>query len=138
MAEDAQSGEDPRRSADIAPEELPDEVRSAALRALERKALDVCVLDLRGLTSATDFFVLATGRSRQHVESIAEHVLDAARSEGNRPGHLEGMRDRRWVLIDHITHVVHVFHRSLREFYQLERLWGDAPVIRFEDAPSHP
>ncbi len=110
--------------------------RAAAL-ALERKAQDVVSLDLRGISSATDFFLLATGTSDIQVKAIAEHVMDELREEGVRPSHVEGLEGGRWVLIDYIDLVVHVFHTSTREFYQLEDLWGDAPRREFEDtAPS--
>ena len=86
------------------------------------------VLDLRRLSDATDYFVIATGTSDTHVRALAERVLDACRLEGRRPHHVEGMAAGRWVLIDFVDFVVHVFHPSLREFYQLERLWADAPA----------
>ncbi len=86
------------------------------------------VLDLRQLSDATDYFVIATGSSDTHVRALAEQVLEACRREGRRPHHVEGLTSGRWVLIDFIDFVVHVFHPSLREFYQLERLWADAPA----------
>ncbi len=113
---------------------MPPEVRRAAERALERKAEGVTVLDLRGISSATDFFVVASGRSDIHVRAIAEHVIDSAKADGNRPEHIEGLDEGRWVLIDYIDSVVHVFHPAVRAFYRLEALWGDAPVVRFDDS----
>ena len=109
--------------------ELPPEVRSAADYAVELKAEDVTVLDVRHLSSATDFFVIGTGRSDIQVKAIAKHVIDSAKKNGFRPEHVEGLDQGRWVLIDYIDHVIHVFHPSVREFYQLETLWGDAPSI---------
>lgn len=105
------------------------EVRRVVNSALERKADDVTVMDLRGLSSATDFFVIATGRSDVQVRAIAEHILDTAKWAGDRPQHVEGLDDGRWVLIDYIDHVVHVFHPKVRSFYRLESLWGDARTI---------
>ena len=113
---------------------MPLEVRKAADYALDRKAVDVTVLDLRDLSSATDFFVIATGRSDIHVRAIAEHVLDSARGDGNRPEHIEGLDEGRWVLLDYIDHVVHIFHPSVRDFYRLEALWGDARSIPIHDS----
>jgi len=107
--------------------DLPDPVRRATLLAQERKARDVMVLDLRGISSATDFFLLATGRSDVQVKAIAEHVVDELRNDGHRPSHVEGLRGGRWALLDYIDFVVHVFHPQARAFYQLENLWGDAP-----------
>ncbi len=94
---------------------------------LERKAENVLTLDLKGISSATDYFVIASGGSDVHVRAIAEHVVEDMKREGERPGHVEGLSGGQWVLIDYIDVVVHVFQRAAREFYQLETLWGDAP-----------
>ena len=101
--------------------------------ALERKAQDVVALDLRGINSATDYFILATGTSDIQVRAVADHVVDELKKAGERPDHVEGMDSGRWVLLDYIDFVVHVFHPEAREFYQLESLWGDAPRLEFED-----
>ena len=126
------------RSADPVPgpaaaSDTPPEVRDAADAATARKAEDLIVLDLRGISSATDYFVIATGRSDIHVRAIAEHIIDSGKARGARPLHIEGLDEGRWVLIDYIDVVVHVFHPSVREFYRLEELWGDARVIREAD-----
>ena len=107
--------------------ELPEAVRRAVELALERKAHDVTVLDLRGISSATDYFVVGSGTSDVQVKAIAEHVMEGLREEGERAGHVEGLTGGRWVLLDYIDFVVHVFHPQARAFYQLENLWGDAP-----------
>lgn len=114
--------------------EMPLEVRQAADHVLDRKAIDVMVLDLRDLSSATDFFVIATGRSDIHVKAIADHVIDSAKRQGNRPEHIEGLDEGRWVLLDYIDHVVHIFHPAVRDFYRLETLWGDAPSILIRES----
>lgn len=100
-----------------------------------RKAADVMLLDLRGISSATDFYLIASGRSDTHVTAIADHVIDELKTHGARPAGVEGLRSGRWVLIDYVDFLVHVFHPAAREFYQLERLWGDAPrlVLDSED-----
>jgi ribosome-associated protein len=95
--------------------------------ALERKAGEVAILDLRGISSASDYFVLASGNSDVQVKAIAEHVVEELKKAGVRPLHVEGMNGGRWVLIDYVDFVVHVFHPEARAFYQLETLWGDAP-----------
>jgi ribosome-associated protein len=110
----------------------PSELARAADFAAERKAQDLLLLDLRGLSNATDFFLLASGTSDLHARSIAEHVIEELKKEGVRPDHVEGLRGGRWVLIDYIDFVIHVFHPAAREFYQLERLWGDAPAHQLE------
>ncbi len=107
--------------------EMPPVVQRAAELARELKARDVVGLDLRGISSATDFFLLASGRSDVQVRAIAEHVVDELKKEGLRPTHVEGLQGGRWVLVDYIDFVVHVFHPQARNFYQLESLWGDAP-----------
>ncbi len=111
--------------------EGPWAVTRAAELALERKAEGVLAMDLREISSATDFFVLATGTSDTQVKSIAEHILEELKGGGIRPSHVEGMNGGRWVLLDYFDFVVHVFHTSAREFYQLENLWGDAPTREF-------
>ncbi len=103
------------------------ELAAALAACSERKAVDGVVLDLFGLSDATDHFVIVSGTSDTHVRAIAEHVLDTLRGCGVRAHHVEGLSAGRWVLLDFVDFVVHVFHPSLREFYQLERLWGDAP-----------
>lgn len=112
--------------------ELADELRSVAEAALERNARDAMILDLRGLSDVTDFFVIATGDSDTHARAISENILDRTRADGFRPVGVEGLNGGRWVLIDYIGLVVHVFLREVREFYQLERLWGDAPLFELE------
>jgi ribosome-associated protein len=107
--------------------EIPGEVQRAAELALERKAQDLAILDLRGISTATDYFVLASGSSDVQVKAIAEHLVDELKKEGVRPEHIEGLRGGRWVLVDYIDFVVHVFHPQARDFYQLEHLWGDGP-----------
>lgn len=109
------------------PTGFPAEVTKAAVLALERKAGDVVVLDLRGISTATDYFVIAEGTSDVQVKAIAEHVVDELKRDQIRPQHVEGLRGGRWVLIDYVDFVVHVFHPQARQFYQLETLWGDAP-----------
>ena len=116
--------------------DLPTEVSRAAELALDRKAQDVTLLDLRNLSSATDFFLIATGRSDTHVSAIADHMIDELKKEGIRPAGVEGLRGGRWVLVDYVDFVVHIFHPAAREFYQLERLWGDAPLRVLEPQQS--
>ena len=112
---------------DVTQAEMPPVVLRAAELARELKARDVVSLDLRGISTATDYFLLASGRSDVQVRAIAEHVVDELKKEGVRPAHVEGLQGGRWVLVDYIDFVVHVFHPQARDFYQLESLWGDAP-----------
>ncbi|HET7586381.1 MAG TPA: ribosome silencing factor [Gemmatimonadaceae bacterium] len=102
--------------------------RCAAL-CRDLKAFDVVILDLTPVSDATDYFVIASGSSDTHVRSIAEHVTDELRKDKVRPHHVEGLPQGRWVLLDYVDVVVHVFLPRLREFYQLERLWSDAQIV---------
>ncbi|MGH7528853.1 MAG: ribosome silencing factor [Gemmatimonadales bacterium] len=98
----------------------------------DRKALDPVVLDLRGLCEATDYFVIVSGTSDAHVRGMADHLVSALAPLGVAPHHVEGLAQGRWVLLDYVDFVVHVFHPELRDFYQLERLWSDAPLVTME------
>ena len=106
--------------------------RRAAQLCLDNKAVDVVMLDLKGVSDMTDYFVIASGTSDTHVRSTAEHVMEELRKEGMRVSHVEGLQQGRWVLLDFVDFVVHVFHPTLRQFYQLERLWGDAEVTQVD------
>ena len=112
---------------EMTPGDIPASVLRIVELAQERKAHDIVVLDLRGISSATDHFVLASGRSDTQVKAIADNIIDEMKKEGQRPAHVEGLQGGRWVLVDFIDVVVHVFHPQARDFYQLENLWGDAP-----------
>ncbi len=101
--------------------------------AVEKKATDVLVMDLRKVTDMTSFFIVASGSSNAQVKAIVDNVLDKCRSAGHSIYHLEGYDSLRWVLIDLVDVVVHVFQPEIRAYYQLERLWGDAPVERLGD-----
>ena len=113
--------------------EMTPVLERASVLAADRKGADMLAMDLRGISNATDFFLLVSGTSDQHVRSIAEHIIEELKKEDVRPSHVEGMRAGRWVLIDYIDFVVHVFHPAARDFYQLERLWGDAPAQALDD-----
>ncbi len=117
----------------LSPDGLPEVVRRVLELALERNAREPLLLDLRGLSDACDYFLIASGDSDVHVRAIAEHITGGLAQEGVRPAGVEGERTARWVLIDYIDLVVHVFHPVVREFYQLERLWGDAPTMLIEE-----
>ncbi len=112
---------------------LPPAIRRAVELCQERKARELMVLDLRGLSDATDFFIIASGDSEVHVRAISEHLVEEMAKEGARAAGIEGSRAGRWVLLDYIDVVVHIFHPTVRQYYQLERLWGDAPVTFLEE-----
>jgi ribosome-associated protein len=100
-----------------------------ATLCLDMKAQDVVILDLDGVTDMADFFVIASGTSDTHVRSTAEHVVEESAKQGVRAAHVEGVTQGRWALLDFVDVVVHVFHPTLRSYYQLERLWGDAAIV---------
>ena len=107
-----------------------DTLALAVAAVQERKGVDPVIIDLRELTDAADFFLVASGTSDTHVRAIAEHVVEALSVAGVRAYNVEGQSAGRWVCLDYVDLVVHVFHPTLREFYQLEGLWGDAPQHR--------
>ena len=104
----------------------PELLRLAAAAAASKKAIDMVGLDLSGLDGVADFFLICSGSSEPQVKAIAEAVEEKLREQGARPWHVEGREYRRWVLLDFVDVVVHVFHERTREYYLLERLWGDA------------
>ncbi len=121
----------PKYSAPDTSEVLRD-LRLVAKALDDHKATDIVILDLHGLSDATDYFVLASGSSDTHVRALSERVLETMQSVDRRSHHAEGIRAGRWALLDYFDFVVHVFHPTLREFYQLERLWVDAPQVPVE------
>jgi ribosome-associated protein len=106
---------------------LPEALGAAVEAIGDLKGNRIVVLDLRGLNDATDYFVIASGTSNAHVRGLAESVLEKLHRRGHRAHHIEGLTSGHWVLLDFVDFVVHLFHPETRSFYQLERLWGDAP-----------
>ena len=116
---------------------LPSEVTSAVTAALDKKASDIVVLDLRHTPAFTDFFVVCSGQNSRQVKAIADNIEDTLRQAGVRPAHVEGYDRGEWILMDFFTLIVHVFAPHKRDFYGLERLWGDAIRIEMaDDAPA--
>lgn len=110
-------------------EERVERVRRIAAAALEKKAEEVTALDVREVASFADTFLFASGGSDRQVRTIADAILEAARGWGEKALGVEGYDDGRWVLIDLTDVIVHVFRRDVREHYDLERLWSDAPRV---------
>jgi ribosome-associated protein len=109
---------------------VPESVELAIRAADDLSARDLVALDLHGLNDATDWFVIGSGTSDAHVRGIAQAVLERLDSAGMRVHHVEGLTQGRWVLLDFVDFVVHLFHPEARAFYRLERLWTDAPQFR--------
>ena len=104
-------------------------VNIAVLAAEDKKSGNVTVLDIRKITVIADYFIICSGRSKTQVQAIAENIVEKMDSEGVTTQRREGFREGEWVLLDFGDVVVHVFQDTVRQFYNLERLWGDAPVV---------
>ena len=100
---------------------------------LAKKASEVVILDLRKLTSVTDYFVICSGQSDTQVKAISDHIEQELERENLRFWHKEGYSNLQWVLLDYVDVVVHIFLPHIREFYGLERLWGDAEISEVKD-----
>jgi ribosome-associated protein len=112
----------------------PELAKKVAALAIAKKAKDVLILDLRGLTTMADFFVLCSGDSETHVKAIGDAVEDGMEKALNAPWHREAGSPN-WVVLDFVDVVLHVFHKNTRSFYNLENLWGDAKIHRVADKP---
>jgi ribosome-associated protein len=112
--------------------------RDIAGLMLDKQAIDIVIMDLRNLTSLADYFVIATGTVDVHVKAIIDNVDRSLRSAtpSQRPLHIEGYNHLNWVLLDYGDVVVHAFQPESRAFYQLEQLWGDAPIECIEESIS--
>ena len=98
--------------------------------AIEKKAVRLVVLDVRGLSSLTDFFVICNGESEPQVKAITDNIR---KGTPHKPRHMEGYENQNWILMDYFDIVVHVFKREERDYYGLERLWADAPIKQFSN-----
>src|SRR3954453_9304257 len=107
----------------------PEDLAAAAIEyAADRKALDIVQLDLRGIIGYTDYFVICTGRSDRQVKAIHDGIHQGMKSaHGRLPRRVEGLTQARWILMDYLDVIVHVFTPETREYYRLEQLWGEAP-----------
>ena len=109
-----------------------DKVRLGARAALEKKAEDVMALNLQGISSIADFFLLASAQSTTQIKTIVEAIEQALKGQQVRLLHSEGVPESGWLLLDYGDVVMHVFLEETRSFYALERLWGDAPLLSVE------
>jgi ribosome-associated protein len=104
---------------------------AAAKVAAERRCTDIVVLDLRGLSPATDYFVIATGTSNRQIRTVSDEVSEAGRGKGFKRFGRAGYEEGRWVVLDFIDVVVHLFDSEYRQYYDLDLLWGDAKKIDY-------
>lgn len=100
---------------------------AAAKLALEKSGQDIVILDLRKLTDVASYFVVCTGSVDVHVKAIADHIVDTLKTKNTKAWHVEGYKGLSWVLLDYVHVVVHIFQPESRNYYALEKLWGDAP-----------
>jgi len=117
---------------------LTGDIAKAVRAALDKKALDVVVLDLRHTPAFTDYFLLCSGQNVRQVQAIADAVEETLRGAKLRPSHVEGYQRAEWILMDYFTFIVHIFTPQTRDFYSLERLWGEAERIEVSDEPPAP
>lgn len=100
---------------------------------INKKGEDIIVIDLRGISSVSDFFIIATGTSNVHLKAIADEVREKMKKEESSiPWHIEGYDAQKWILLDYVNIVVHIFDQETREYYLLEKLWKDAKIRRIE------
>lgn len=111
----------------LAPENLAKLCRKIAL---DKKAEDAMILDLRGISNVADFFLICTGTSEPHLKAIADEIARRLRDEGIRPLHRDGYPPSRWIVMDYNDVLIHIFHPELRQRYGLEDLWGDAKRLK--------
>lgn len=115
---------------------LTGDIGRAVKAALDKKASDIVVLDLRHTPAFTDFFLICSGQNTRQVQAVSDAVEEALRAANVRPSHVEGYDRAEWILMDFFTFIVHVFTPQTRAFYSLERLWGDAERIPISDEPA--
>ena len=106
--------------------EFDDRIRRALHAAAEKKAIDPTVLDLRGISSFTDFFLIVTGANRRQAQAISDEIVDQLKRHGSPAARVEGYQNAEWILVDYGDFVVHIFDEKARRFYDLERLWREA------------
>lgn len=104
---------------------------AAARAASDKKARDILVLDMREVFLLTDYFVICSGGTDRQVGAIQEAVEERLRELGVKPVRREGEQHRKWVLLDYLDFVVHIFRQEEREYYEIERLWKDAPLVEW-------
>jgi len=102
-----------------------------ARAALDHKAIDLAILEVKKLSSFADYFVISSGNSDRQVQAIASHIEEKLGKQGLHPLGIEGKREGRWVLLDYGDVIIHIFYHPIREFYDLERLWSDAPKVEW-------
>ena len=105
-----------------------------AKKLSDKKAEQIVILDLKGITTMADYFIICNGVSDAHVKSLADEVAEKTREEySEKPWRQEGLDTRRWIVLDYVNIVVHIFKEDTREFYSLEKMWNDAKITQYTD-----
>ncbi|MBS4016042.1 MAG: ribosome silencing factor [Candidatus Latescibacteria bacterium] len=103
----------------------------------EKKGDEVLLLELKKRSPITDYFIICTAQSPLHAQAICQELETRLKKENIRPHHVEGYQNGQWVILDYWDFIVHIFLAEVRQFYGLERLWGDAPQTRYHDQPAN-
>ena len=121
--------------ADVEPRSSEALARRIAAVALDKKARDVGVLDMRGVVAYTDFLVIATGNTERQTQAIEDAIYREVKDvEGRTPERVEGKPEARWILMDYLDCVVHIFTPAARDYYRLDTLWGEVPALEVGEA----
>ncbi len=108
-------------------------ILAAHSAAEDKQGIDSLILNIKSLTDIADYFLLVHGNSDRHVRTIADAVIDQLRAQKVKPLHVEGLKEANWILIDYGAAIIHVFHYQTRQFYNLERLWGDGKTLKVSE-----
>jgi ribosome-associated protein len=114
---------------------VPKDVTVAIAAAEDKKAVDLVLLDLRKAAGFADYFLICSGTNPRQIRAIADAIIEAVAADGSKPAHVEGYERSEWVLLDYFDFIVHVFALETRQFYSLERLWGNAERVQLPAIP---
>ena len=108
-------------------------VKNITQLMIDKKALDITLIDLKKITTLTDYFIICTSESDPQTRAIFNHIKDELTKDSIKPWKTEGYEHLQWVVMDYINFVIHIFNKETREYYDFERLWGDAKIIKIDD-----
>jgi ribosome-associated protein len=111
--------------------DLPSDLMMSLKASQAKKGEDVVILDLKSLSSFTDYFVIMNGNSKRQNVAICENVERELKEKNIKPASIEGRKNAEWILMDYGNFIIHIFSKEAREYYSLEKLWGDAPRLKF-------
>lgn len=125
---------DEAAAAGLDTDNLDDLIKAAAAFGWAKKARDIVGIDLRNVSPVADYFLIMSGSNKPQLKAISDNIEEKLAEQGLKPLRIEGYREAEWILLDYGALVVHIFADEQRDYYNLERLWGDAPAYRFEPA----